>query len=203
MAITLNINDRAVEVPDGSSVLDAVNTSGTYIPQLCKDPDMKAIGACRTCLVEIDGVRGFPASCGVPATDGMRVSTEGSQVRDLRGNVLQLTQSMMGTNGSTSKDHRELDIALKHHEVGQSRWQGRDREPVDASNPIFNIAMDDCILCGPLRAGLSGRAPVHRRYRLSRHGYGKPHRHVHGPPSAGVGVHNVRPVPFGVSDRRD
>ena len=57
MSITLNINDRAVEVPDGSSVLDAINTSGTYIPQLCKDPDMKAIGACRTCLVEIDGVR--------------------------------------------------------------------------------------------------------------------------------------------------
>ena len=44
MAITLNINDRAIEVPDGSSVLDAINTSGTYIPQLCKDPDMKAIG---------------------------------------------------------------------------------------------------------------------------------------------------------------
>ena len=60
MAITLNINDRAVQVPDGSSVLDAINTSGTYISQLCKDPDMKAIGACRTCLVEIDGVRGYP-----------------------------------------------------------------------------------------------------------------------------------------------
>ena len=124
MAITLNINDRAIEVPDGSSVLDAINTSGTYIPQLCKDPDMKAIGACRTCLVEIDGVRGFPASCGVPATDGMRVSTESSQVRDLRGNVLQLTQSMMGTNGSSSKDHRELDIALNHHEIEQSPLAG-------------------------------------------------------------------------------
>ena len=148
MPITLTINDHAVQVPDGSSVLDAINTSGTYISQLCKDPDMKAIGACRTCLVEIDGERGFPASCGVPATEGMRVSTEGSDVRSLRSSVLQLTQSMMGTNGNSSKDHRELDIALKDHGVEQPRWAGRDREPVDTSNPIFNIAMDDCILCG-------------------------------------------------------
>ena len=148
MPITLKVNDRAVQVPDGSSVLDAINTSGTYISQLCKDPDMKAIGACRTCLVEIDGVRGFPASCSIPATDGMCVSTEGPKVRGVRKDVLQLTQSMMGGNGNASKDHRELDIALEHHGAMQPRWLGREREEIDASNPIFNIAMDDCILCG-------------------------------------------------------
>ena len=50
MSITLSINANPIDVPDGSSVLDAINISGTYISQLCKDPDMKAIGACRTCL---------------------------------------------------------------------------------------------------------------------------------------------------------
>lgn len=146
MAITLTINGHAVQVPEGSSVLDAINTSGTYISQLCKDPDMKAIGACRTCLVQIDGFRGFPASCGVPATDGMRVSTETSQVHSLRRDVLHLTQSMTANGGG--KNHRELDVALKHHGAREPRWGGRDREAVDTSNPIFNIAMDDCILCG-------------------------------------------------------
>ena len=45
MSITLSINANQIEAPEGSSVLDVVNISGTYISQLCKDPDMKAIGA--------------------------------------------------------------------------------------------------------------------------------------------------------------
>ena len=67
MTITLSINSKQVSVDDGSTVLDAINRSGAYISQLCKDPDMKAIGACRTCLVQIEGMRGLPASCSVPA----------------------------------------------------------------------------------------------------------------------------------------
>ena len=148
MTITLTINGREVQAPDGSSVLDAINASGTYISQLCKDPDMKAIGACRTCLVEIEGVRGFPASCGVPAADGMRVSTESSDAQEIRRGVLQLTQAMIPQNGNESGGHRELDTALKHYGIERHRWQGREREAIDTSNPIFDIAMDDCILCG-------------------------------------------------------
>ena len=148
MTITLTINGREVQAPDGSSVLDAINASGTYISQLCKDPDMKAIGACRTCLVEIEGVRGFPASCGVPAADGMRVSTESSDAQEIRRGVLQLTQAMIPQNGNESGGLRELDTALKHYGIERHRWQGREREAIDTSNPIFDIAMDDCILCG-------------------------------------------------------
>ena len=62
MTITLSINGKQVTVDDGSTVLDAINRSGSYISQLCKDPDMKPIGACRTCLVQIEGMRGLPAS---------------------------------------------------------------------------------------------------------------------------------------------
>ena len=143
MSITLEINGAATEVPDGASVLDAVNTSGTYIPQMCKDPDMNAIGACRTCLVQIDGQRGFPASCGVPAADGMKVSTEAPEVHSVRRGVLELTMAMVDGN-----EHRELDIAARKHDLDTSRWESREREAVDESNPIFNIAMQDCILCG-------------------------------------------------------
>ncbi len=51
MSIKLSINGHEVEVREGATVLDVVNQSGTYISQLCKDLDMKPIGACRTCLV--------------------------------------------------------------------------------------------------------------------------------------------------------
>ena len=149
MTITLAINGNQVTVNDGASVLDAINQSGAYISQLCKDPDMKPIGACRTCLVQIDGVRGFPASCSVPAADGMSVLTETDDARDTRRGVLELTMAMFPPNGDTnSEDYRELSIAAKHHGIDAPRWTGRRREVVDASNPVFQIAMDSCIMCG-------------------------------------------------------
>ena len=148
MSINLQINATTVSVPDGATVLDAVNASGTYVPQLCKDPDMQPIGACRTCLVQIEGTRGFPASCSVPATDNMEVWTDTSPVRNIRRGVLELTQAMVGNKGYGVRDHRELSIATKHHDLDRPRWSAREREAVDDSNPVFNIAMQDCILCG-------------------------------------------------------
>ena len=73
--IKLYINDNIVEVPSEYTVLQAINSSDEYIPQLCKDKDMKAIGACRTCLVKIDNVNGFPSSCSTPVSNNMKVYT--------------------------------------------------------------------------------------------------------------------------------
>ena len=149
MTITLAINGKQVTVDDGSTVLDAINRSGAYISQLCKDPDMKAIGACRTCLVQVEGMRGLPASCSVPAEQGMSVLTETEEARETRRGVLELTMAMFPKNGkSASQDYRELSIAAEHHGIDTPRWVGRERETVDASNPVFQIAMDSCIMCG-------------------------------------------------------
>ena len=156
MTVTLAINGHDVEVPEGASVLDAVNASGAFVSQLCKDPDMKPIGACRTCLVQIDGTRGFPASCSLPASDGLTVWTDTPEVRKIRRGVIELTMAMLPQNSAgeggqpttPTRDHRELTIAAEHHNIAASRWIGREREPVDTSNPVFNIAMNSCILCG-------------------------------------------------------
>ena len=129
-------------------MLDAVNMSGTYIPQLCKDPDMKPIGACRTCLVKIDGVRGFPASCSTPAADGMDVNVSDPEAVEVRRGVLELTMGMFPENGDASPDYRELSVAARHHGVDAPTWKGRERQAVDDSNPVFDIAMDSCIMCG-------------------------------------------------------
>ena len=148
MTITLRIDDSEVQVRDGATVLDAINASGTYISQLCKDADMKAIGACRTCLVEVEGMRGLPASCSVPAADGMNVWTGTDKAREVRTAVLELTSAMVGANGDGENGHRELTVAAREHGLDAPRWASREREPVDSSNPVFDIAMDDCILCG-------------------------------------------------------
>ena len=148
MTTSLTINGNPLQVQDGATVLDAINQSGTYISQLCKDPDMKPIGACRTCLVQIEGVRGYPASCAVPVTDGMSVWTDTPEVQAMRKGVLELTLAMFPSNGANGhKSYKELSIAADRHGITAPRWEGREREAVDSSNPVFNIAMDSCILC--------------------------------------------------------
>ena len=155
MTTTLTIDDKSVTVPDGGSVLDAINASDIYISQLCKDPDMKAIGACRTCLVQIDGVRGFPASCSVPATEGMVVQTDSDDARRIRSGVIELTMAMLPQPAKSPPfvkggwgDFGQLTPAAQHHGIQSPRWQSRPREETDESNPVFNIAMESCILCG-------------------------------------------------------
>ena len=149
MTITLTINDQPVKVEDGSSILQAVNQSGTYIPQLCKDPGMNAIGACRTCLVQIEGRRGFPASCHTPVQDGMVVHTDSDDVRRIRQGVLELTLGMLPSElpGSGLSEHKELTTAAEHHGIESPRYSPRERGHVDESNPFFAVNMDDCILC--------------------------------------------------------
>ena len=158
MTITVTINGQPVQVPDGSSVLDAVNASGTYISQLCKDPDMKPIGACRTCLVQVEGMRGFPASCSVPAREGIAVQTDTPEVRRVRQGVLELTLAMLpakdaagsGPGDYYSKGPGLLATAARRHGISPAarRWAPRARESVDDSSPVFNLAMEACILCG-------------------------------------------------------
>lgn len=145
----VTVNGKRITLDDESSVLDAINISGTPISQLCKDPDMKPIGACRTCLVQIDGVRGFPASCSTPANEGMKITTNSDAVEDLRNTVLELTAAMTPViadkNGNNSSEFSKL---LNRSNTDISKWDTRDREEVDDSNPVFNISMESCILCG-------------------------------------------------------
>ena len=142
------MNGSSVKVEDGSSVLDAVNVSGIPIPQLCKDPDMKPIGACRTCLVDIEGVRGYPASCSTPCTDGMVVNTRGTELDDIRQTVIGLTTGMVSNFELGLNTHKELSTVAETFGSTDVDFPPREREPVDSSNPVFNIAMDSCILCG-------------------------------------------------------
>ena len=152
MDVTLTIDGRAVTVPQGASVLDAARAAGVYLPQLCKDKDQPAIGACRTCLVHIEGARPFPAACHTPAREGMDVRTDTPEVQRIRRGVLELTHGMVArdSNGLATNGRSELDVALAAHGIGldQRRWTKRAHPPKDESNPFFVLNHDDCILCG-------------------------------------------------------
>jgi predicted molibdopterin-dependent oxidoreductase YjgC len=88
--VRLTINDQTVAARPGESVLQCALRHLIQIPHLCTHPSLPAFGACRMCIVEIDGMRGYPASCTVPAADGMVVRTDTPALKDLRRGILEL-----------------------------------------------------------------------------------------------------------------
>ena len=143
----LTIDGRGVELADGATVLDGVNRLGLPLPQLCKDPDRPPLGACRTCLVHVDGMRGVPAACHLPARDGMVVSTEHPEARRVRAAVLDLTRSML-TPGGDRNGFGQVGEATARHGVLEPTWPALHRSEVDATKSFFVLDRDACILCG-------------------------------------------------------
>jgi len=143
----LTIDGRAVDVGAGASVLDAVNALGIPLPQLCKDPDRAPLGACRTCLVRVEGQRGTPAACHLPARDGMVVSTIDPDVVRVRRAVLDLTRSMLAA-GPGRDGLGEVGEACERHGLGAPSWAPLHRFDVDATKSFFALDREACILCG-------------------------------------------------------
>jgi formate dehydrogenase alpha subunit len=142
----LAIDGRSVEVAAGATVLDAVNALGIPLPQLCKDPDRAPLGACRTCLVHVEGQRGTLAACHLPARDGMLVSTTHPDVARVRAAVLDLTRSML-TPGPDRDGFGQVGEACARHAAGPS-WPPLHRFAPDESKSFFVLDREACILCG-------------------------------------------------------
>jgi predicted molibdopterin-dependent oxidoreductase YjgC len=88
--VELTIDNQSVIARPGESVLQCALRHNIEIPHLCTHPSLPAFGACRLCIVEIDGMRGFPASCATPAAAGMVVRTHTEALKDLRRGILEL-----------------------------------------------------------------------------------------------------------------
>src|SRR5438105_13048469 len=108
------VDSRPVDVSPGATVLDAVNVLKIPLPQLCKDPDRAALGACRTCLVHVEGQRGLPAACHLPARAGMVIATEHPDAVRVRKGVLDLTLSML-TPSAEHAGFAQLGAAAARH----------------------------------------------------------------------------------------
>jgi formate dehydrogenase alpha subunit len=143
----LTVDGRRVELADSATVLDAVNRLGIALPQLCKDPDRAPLGACRTCLVHVEGQRGTPAACHLPARDGMVVDTQHPEAVRVRSTVLDLTLSML-TPGNDGTSFDQLSAAAARHGRLEPSWAPLHAYDVDTSKSFFVLDRDACILCG-------------------------------------------------------
>ena len=143
----VTVDGRRIEVGDGATVLDVVNRLEIPLPQLCKDPDRPALGACRTCLVHVEGMRGTPAACHLPARDGMVVDTQHPEAVRVRATVLDLTLSML-TAGEDRNGFGEVGAACARHGRVEPSWTPFHAYDTDASKSFFVLDRDACILCG-------------------------------------------------------
>ena len=128
-------------------MLDAVNRLGIPLPQLCKDPDRAPLGACRTCLVHVEGQRGLPAACHLPARDGMIVRTTHPEAVRVRRAVLDLTLSML-TPAAERDGFGQLGAAATRHDLARPAHTAHHRFEPDVSKSFFVLDREACILCG-------------------------------------------------------
>ena len=159
--INLTIDGQDYEASENATILDAVLAAGIDLPHLCKDLDGPALGACRTCLVEIDGQRGLPAACHTPVANGQVILTNSDAAVAARKGILELTLAMTdraarSNGGSTT----ELRLHAASHEADGSRWSPRANEHVDETNHFYRFNASDCILCGRCVSACSDRQHI-------------------------------------------
>ena len=150
--VTLEIDGQAISVPAGTSLMRAAALAGIAVPKLCATDTLKAFGSCRLCLVEIEGRKGYPASCTTLAEAGMKVRTQSQHLSQLRRGVIDLYVSDHPLECATcaADGHCELQSMAAQVGVTESSYApGAVHRPleVDRSNPYFQFDPQLCIVC--------------------------------------------------------
>ncbi len=174
--MNLTIDGKAITARDGESVLDCALRHDIAIPHLCTHPSLPAFGACRMCVVEIDGLRGFPTSCTTPAAEGMVVRTDTPELQDLRRGTLELimlehpsaclvcgkkdlcekyrpkAEKFGCTTGCHTCNNKEVcEVRVLSDRIGMSELPVAPfyrAVPVETSDPFIDRDLNLCILCG-------------------------------------------------------
>lgn len=149
--VNITIDGQNLQVPEGTTVLQAAQQAGIHIPTLCDHRELIPYGGCRMCLVEVEGARTLQPSCTLPVSNNMIVRTDNERIRSARKFVLTLIFSERNhfcpycqvSGGDCELQNAAYDEGMTHWPL-QPNWQ---RQEVDASNPYFVLDHNRCILC--------------------------------------------------------
>ena len=150
--IQLTIDGIAVLAPQGATVLEAARQADIRIPTLCHLPDLSPEGACRLCVVQIEGMRTLAASCVQPVAEGMVIRTHTPEVLEARRLVLELILANHPTDCFSCNRNLNCELQTLAAELGVKtpRFSGRKRHypRIDDTNPFIVRDNEKCILCG-------------------------------------------------------
>lgn len=148
--VSLKINNIAVTVPEGTTVLEAARNAGIKIPSLCYLKDVNEIGACRICVVEVKGARSLVASCVYPVSEGMEVLTNTERVRNSRRITLELILSNHRMDCLTCARNAECELRILAAELGIDAVRyANDKMPPQIEDSALHLVRDNskCVLC--------------------------------------------------------
>ena len=162
--VTVTIDGKQIKAPKTSTVLEVCRTAGVSVPTLCYHPELRPEGACRVCMVEVEGARTLVASCVYPVNDGMVVKTNTAQVREARKTVVELLLANHPPDCLGCQRNLKCELQKIASELGirKIRFDGeRKQYPLDKSNPSLVRDQEKCILCGRCIRACSERQGVH------------------------------------------
>jgi len=149
--ITIYINSKEYKVSPNQTIMQAADHLGFHIPRLCYHPKLSIEGACRVCIVEVEGMRNFVASCAYPVSDGMKIHTNTQELRRARRDIVELLVDnhpmdchTCERDGNCELQRLASSMGIRaRHFVGQRKQYGRD-----LSGQAVIRDPDKCILCG-------------------------------------------------------
>lgn len=149
--VKVKIDEKELEVPEGTTVLNAARLAEIEIPTLCDHPALEPYGGCRICLVEVEGARTLQPACTLPVFDKMVIKTQTDKVKEARKFVLSMIFSERNhfcpycqVSGTDCELQNAAYAEGMTHWPIQPNWQPY---PVDASHPYFVLEHNRCILC--------------------------------------------------------
>ncbi len=151
--VTLTVDGFSVTVPEGTSVMRAATEAGIGVPKLCATDMMDAYGSCRLCVVEVEGMRGTPASCTTPVVEGMKVRTQTERLKAIRKGVMELYISDHPLDCLTCAANGDCELQTQAGAVGLREvrygYEGENHlgKAKDQSNPYFQFDPSKCIVC--------------------------------------------------------
>ncbi len=149
--VELTINNIKVKAEEGMTILDAAKSVGIHIPTLCHMKDMFPTGACRMCVVEVEGMRGLTPSCAFPVVEGIKVETNSQRVRTARKTIVELLIENHPQDCLICVRNKncELQDLSERYNVREHRYIGERKEhAIDISSASMERDPAKCILCG-------------------------------------------------------
>ncbi|MGE5399706.1 MAG: NADH-dependent [FeFe] hydrogenase, group A6 [Ignavibacteriales bacterium] len=149
--VQLTINNIKVNAEEGMTILDAAKSVGIHIPTLCHLKNLSPTGACRICVVEVEGQRGLIPSCAYPVFEGMSIETNSPRVRKARKTIVELLIENHPQDCLVCVRNKncELQDLSEQYGVREHRYSGESKKhAIDISSASMERDPAKCILCG-------------------------------------------------------
>jgi len=148
---TLTIDNKEINVDPGTTVIEAADRLGIFIPRFCYHPGLSAVGSCRMCMVEVEKIPKLQTACTTPVVDGMVVHTDTEAVREARKSVLEfllinhpLDCPICDKAGECLLQDYYMEYARYTSRYRETRWKKRK---VHILGPTIVMDEERCVLC--------------------------------------------------------